>query len=294
MEKQIGIVGGSGFVGQALAELLRAHGCTVRVISRRRLSLPETDYRVYRPEEPASLLHALEGCRAVVNLAGLLNRRLFHPQDFIDVHVRLVERVVGACQGRDVRRYLHLSALNVSADAPSEYLRSKHRGEQIVRSSGLSATLFRPSVIFGPGDDFINRFARLLKYAPGLFPLACPQTRLAPVYIGDLVRLMLEAIEDESLAGQTLSVCGPRSYTLKELVEYTAGLLGRRVSVIPLPDFLARMQARMLEWMPGRPFTMDNYLSLQLDSVCPEKTKLCTSRLEDVVPDYIHGRRRKE
>lgn len=219
---------------------------------------------------------------------------MFHPQDFIDVHVRLVERVVGACQGRDVRRYLHLSALNVSADAPSEYLRSKHRGEQIVRSSGLSATLFRPSVIFGPGDDFINRFARLLKYAPGLFPLACPQTRLAPVYIGDLVRLMLEAIEDESLAGQTLSVCGPRSYTLKELVEYTAGLLGRRVSVIPLPDFLARMQARMLEWMPGRPFTMDNYLSLQLDSVCPEKTKLCTSRLEDVVPDYIHGRRRKE
>lgn len=294
MEKPIGIVGGSGFVGHALVESLQAHGCATRIISRRRLPLPETDYRVYKPEKPATLRYALEGCWAVVNLAAVLNRRLFHQQDFTDVHVKLVERIVSASRVCKIRRYLHLSALNASAEGPSEYLRSKYQGEQIVRNSGLATTIFRPSVIFGPGDDFINRFARLLKYSPGLFPLACAQTRLAPVYIGDLVQLMLEAVKHPSLEGQTLSVCGPRTYTLRELVEYTSRLLERRVFVIPLPGFLARMQACMAGLVPGRPFTMDNYLSLQVDNVCPEKTKLCTSRLEDVAPDYTHGRQRKK
>lgn len=291
MKQTIGIIGGSGFVGRALKKLVPADSYTVRIISRQGQSLPATDYRSYQPEKPATLAHALEHCQVAINLVGLLNQRLFHPHDFIDAHVRLVENIVQACHQQNIRRYIHVSALNVAADAPSQYLRSKHQGECVVRASGLQTTIFRPSVIFGAEDSFINRFAGLLKLSPGLFPLACAQARLAPVYVDDVAQLIIKAIGDPSSIGQTMHLCGPRTYSLKELVEYTARLLGRSVRVVALPDALARMQASIVGIMPGRPFTIDNYLSLQVDSVCPEKTELCRSRLEDIAPGYIHGRR---
>lgn len=291
MKKTIGIIGGSGFVGRALRELMPPPLYAVRIISRQSLSWPQTDCRIYKPEHPQTLAAALAGCQAVINLVGILNQRLFCRHDFTMAHVRLVDNIVKACQQQNIRRYIQISALNVAADAPSHYLRSKYQGELIARNSDLQTTIFRPSVIFGAGDSFINRFAGLLKLWPGPFPLAAAQTRLAPVYVGDLVQLIIQAIENPASIGQTMHVCGPRNYSLQELVEYTARLLGRPVRVIPLPDVLARIQACVAGIMPGRPFTMDNYLSLQVDAVCPQKTALCSSRLEDIAPDYVRSRR---
>ena len=290
MKKQIAIIGGSGFIGGALREALQNQSYAVRIISRRRLSIPEADCRIYNPEKPQTLFSALASCDAAVNLVGILNQRLFRPHDFTAVHVRLVESIIEACKRQNIRRYLHISALNVSADAPSRYLRSKYHGELIVRNSGLQTAIFRPSVVFGKGDSFINRFAGLLRILARPFPLACPKTRLAPVYVGDLVQLMLNSIENPPPPQHIMHVCGPRVYTLKELVEYTARELGRKPLIIPLPDALAKIQACIAGALPGRPFTMDNYRSLQLHSICPEKTTLCSTRLEDIVPGYIHER----
>ena len=290
MKKQIAIIGGSGFVGNALREALQNRSYAVRIISRRRLSIPETDCRIYNPEKPQTLVPALASCHVAVNLVGILNQRIFRRHEFNAVHVKLVESIIDACKRQKIRHYLHTSALNVSAEAPSRYLRSKYQGELIARNSGLRTAIFRPSVVFGRGDSFINRFAGLLRILARPFPLACPKTRLAPVYVGDLVQLMLDSIENPPAAQQIMHVCGPRIYTLQELVEYTAHELGRKALIIPLPETLAKIQALIAGALPGRPFTMDNYRSLQLHSICPEKTTLCGTRLEDIVPSYIHER----
>jgi NADH dehydrogenase len=171
-----------------------------------------------------------------------------------------------------VTSYLHMSALHADAErGPSEYLRSKGRGEVLALGAtarGIGVTTYRPSVIFGPGDSFFNRFAGLLQVLPGPFPLACPDARFAPVYVGDVVQAMVRSLDDPTTLGEGYELCGPRVFLLRELVEYTASRIGRRVWVLGLSDRLARLQAQVFQHLPGKPFTLDNYLSLQVDSVC--------------------------
>src|SRR5690606_4508306 len=126
-------------------------------------------------------------------------------------------------------------------------------------------TSFRPSVIFGPGDSFFNRFARLLKRVPLVFPLACPNARFAPVYVGDVAEAFARALKDPQLYGRRLALCGPREYTLQQLVAYTAECLGLRRLILPLPDFLSRIQAAIFDFVPGKPFSTDNYRSTLVD-----------------------------
>jgi NADH dehydrogenase len=186
-----------------------------------------------------------------------------------------------------------MSALHADAEAgASLYLRTKGEGEDRAHArTGLAVTSFRPSVIFGPGDSFFNRFSGLLKTAPGVFPLACAQARFAPVFVGDVVDAMAFAFANPDTAGRRYDLCGPRIYSLKELVEYTAGLIGRRVKVVELNDFGARLQARILQHAPGKPFTMDNYLSLQTDSVCERNALMELGvkpvSIETVAPSYV-------
>jgi NADH dehydrogenase len=146
-------------------------------------------------------------------------------------------------------------------------------------------------VVFGPGDSFFNRFATLLRLSPPLFPLACAQARFAPVYVGDVVEAMVKALEDESLAGRRLELCGPKVYTLQKLVQYTAGQIGKNTLVVGLPDFASRLQAHMLGLVPGKPFTIDNYHSLQKDSVCSSPALpalgIRPRSVEAVVPTYL-------
>jgi NADH dehydrogenase len=195
---------------------------------------------------------------------------------------------------------LHMSALGAAADAPSEYLRSKAAGEQALHAEsaeGLAITSFRPSVVFGPQDGFLNLFARLLALSPGVFPLACADARFAPVYVGDVVNAFTHALADDATAGQCYELCGPRSYTLRELVAYTARVIGLKRRIIALPDVLARLQARVLGQLPGAPFTMDNYLSMQVDSVCSQngfaRLGITPRSLESIAPGYLAGSRKE-
>lgn len=270
--RDICVLGGTGFVGRRLVAHLANSGYRVKVLTRHRerhkgllmapqVTLVETDVR-----DPERLQAEFTGCQAVINLVGILNGS---EAEFRAAHAELPARVAQACRQAGVRRLLHMSALNADpVNGPSIYLRTKGEGEQAVfQTEGVQATSFRPSIIFGPEDSFFNRFAALLKLSPFLL-LACPQARFAPVYVDDVALAFTAALADEATVGVALELCGPHVYTLKELVEYTAHLIGRRRLIVGLPDNVARLEARVFEHLPGQPFTMDNYLSMQADSVC--------------------------
>ena len=255
----------------------------MRVLSRRQgKEVADIQWRSYIPQNDESLHHALADCYAVVNLAGILNQRLFHHRDFYYVHVHLVKQILSACRVNRIQRYLHMSALNADPHGVSEYLRTKGEGELLAHGyNDIQTSSFYPSVIFGPGDGLLNRFARLLRFAPPVFPLACADTLFAPVYVKDVAVGIADSLQLDNTK-EKVALCGPDQYTLREIVEYVAVLINRNIKVINLPAPLAKIQAFLLEIIPGKPFSLDNYRSLQLDSVCPVDTQLCQTKLKDV------------
>jgi len=264
------VLGGGGFVGRHLVAALAAQGARVTVPSRRRerakhlLLLPTVDVVECDVNRREALSALVAGRDAVVNLVGIL-----HGPDFARAHVELPQAVVAACREHGVRRVLHMSALGASPGAPSEYLRSKGAGEQaVLAADDLNVTVFRPSVVFGPEDAFLNLFAMLAKLMPVLL-LACPEARFQPVYVRDVARVMVEALGESKSFGQAYDLCGPKVYALRELVQTVCRLIGRRRLVLGLPDSLAYLQALLLELAPGEPLmTRDNLRSMQVPSVC--------------------------
>jgi uncharacterized protein YbjT (DUF2867 family) len=262
------VLGGSGFVGRHLVAALAAEGIQVTVPSRHRerakhlLPLPTVDV-VETDIMADGVLNALaRGKQAVVNLVGILHG------NFDRVHAELPREVVAASRAQGVRRLLHMSALGASLDAPSEYLRSKARGEQtVLAAKELDVTIFRPSVIFGPEDAFLNTFATLARLFPVL-PIACPEARFQPVYVGDVARAMSHALGDLDAVGKLYQLCGPRQYTLKALVEFACRQTGRNRPVLGLPPRLASLQAFVMEKLPGKLITRDNLRSMQVPNVC--------------------------
>lgn len=216
--------------------------------------------------DPASLRELLRECDAVVNLVGILNERGHDGSGFAHAHVALAEKLVAACHATGVARVLQMSALKADAErAPSHYLRTKGRAEQVIATADLDAVIFRPSVIFGPEDSFINRFARLLRLSPVL-PLACPGSRFAPVFVADVVSAFVAGVRDK-LSG-TYELCGPDIYSLEEIVRMIRAHLRLKRRILPLPQSLARVMAWTGEYLPGKPFSRDNLASLGVASVC--------------------------
>ena len=303
--KRIAILGGSGFVGSHLVAALTREGWATRVFTRRRsrsralLVIPTCEVIETDVHLASNLNEHLAGCDTVINLTGILNEHARAGDRFRDVHAELPGKLVEVCRHRRIERMLHMSALGVDPDAPSEYLRTKFHGEQAAHAAathGIAVTSFRPSVIFGPGDSFFNRFAGLLALSPFVFPLACPQARFSPVYVEDVVRAFLTALADDATAGRHYELCGPRTYTFRELVAYTARITGRRRLIVGLGDRLSRLQGRVLERVPGKPFSTDNYLSTKIDSTCScsglEQLGIAPRSVESIVPGYLGGNER--
>ena len=294
------VLGGTGFVGRHLCCELSRRGHEIRVLTRRRerkrdlIVIPDLELVECDVHSVADLSVQLKGCDAVVNLIGILNERRRPGQDFASVHGELPAKVAEACRYNRIGRLVHMSALHASPDAPSKYLKYKAEGENAVHrwaDRDLHVTSFRPSVLFGPDDDFFNRFAALLGLSPVIFPLACPNARMSPAYVEDVACVFADSLERKDTYAQRYDLCGPKAYRLRELVEYTARTAGLRTRILPLGDTLSKLQARVLEWVPGKPFTRDNYLSLQVDGVC-ERNGFAAfgvnpASLESVVPSYI-------
>jgi NADH dehydrogenase len=287
------VLGGSGFVGRHICHLLAAQGCRVRVPTRNRerakqlILLPTVDVVTADVHDPAALARLVQGAEAVINLVGVLHDARGNA-GFAGAHVELARKLVAACREAGVRRCVHMSALASAVDAPSAYLRSKGEAEAIVRDSGLDATIFRPSVIFGPDDSFLNLFAGLLRVMPVVM-LGCPNARFQPVYVEDVAAAFVKALEEPGSIGKSYDLCGPRVYTLRELVEFVARTTGRRRLVIGLNDRLSYLQAWTMEWMPVKLMTRDNYYSMQVDNVCGCEFPfgIEPAALEAVAPEWL-------
>jgi NADH dehydrogenase len=268
---RIVLLGATGFVGHHLLPRLSAAGHSCLALSRYRMAvrelsvIPRVELRQADVHDADTLAGCLQGADAVINMVGILNESGRSGKGFHKAHVELAERVIAACRTAGVRRVVQVSALN-AGQGKSHYLVSKGEAEQLIRAADdLDATILQPSVIFGEGDSFFNRFAALMRFAPVL-PLACPDARLQPVWVGDVAAAITAALPDRAFFGETLVLVGPRQYSLRELVTLTACIAGSSCRIVGLSDSLSRLQARIMDFVPGKPFSTDNYLSLQTDN----------------------------
>lgn len=292
--RRIVVLGGSGFVGRHIVGQLVDWGGRVLVPARSRerakhlVLLPTVDVVEADIHDPATLGRLLAGAAAVVNLVGIINET--RRGDFDRVHVELPRKVVAACRDGGVRRLLHMSALNADPNGPSRYLVSKGQAEALVAAADLDWTIFRPSVIFGREDSFLNLFARLERMLP-VMALACPQAKFQPVWVGDVAQGFVRALASERTWRQRYALCGPRVYTLRELVAYVGEVTGENRPIVPLGPGLSRLQARVLELLPGKLMTRDNIASMTLDNVCggayPDVLGGPATALEAIAPAYL-------
>ncbi len=294
------ILGGTGFIGGRIASRLAKAGHRITVLTRHRerhkslLVIPQVSIVEGDVHNLGVLRAALQGMDAVINLVGILNERGHSGAGFRIAHADLAAKIVEACRQTRVSRLLHMSALNADTNGPSHYLRSKGVAENLVHNAAgenFHVTSFRPSVVFGPGDSFLNRFAGLLRKIPYAFPLACPQARLQPIYVEDLAQAFTGALDKPATFGQGYNLCGPRIYTLEELVDYVGRCIGIRRRIIRLNNTQSWLQAAIMGLVPGKPFSLDNYRSLQIDSVCNKAMApildIVPTALETVAPDYL-------
>jgi len=274
------VLGGSGFVGRHVCHQLAGRGYRVRVPTRDRerakqlILLPTVDVVAANVHDPRALREAIAGCDAVINLVGVLHDDRGE-RSFAAAHPGLARQVVAACRKQGIARLMHMSALNAGASAPSAYLRSKGEAEAIVRDSGLAVTTLRPSVIFGPDDSFLNPLARALECLPFMV-LPCPNARFQPVYVEDVAAAFVQGLDGLDSVGHAYDLCGPRVYSLRELVEYVGAATGRRRPIFGLNATLSYAQACAMELFPLKQImrafdmlmTRDNHRSMQVDSVC--------------------------
>lgn len=299
---RIVLIGASGFFGGHLLRALNAdkHQCVVltRDVVRRGsvdmlpgVTLVQAD--VYDLDV---LVEQFSGADAVVSMAGILNESGGGGKGFHKVHVELVETIVKACQKAGVTRLLHLSALNAGKGS-SHYLKSKGEAEDFLRSvKDINISIFQPSVIFGRGDEFFNQFAAILSLIPVL-PLACPKARLQPVFAGDVAAAMVASLEDPMTWGKSYEMAGPQSFTLKELVQWTAKTRGQHRLIIGLPGPLSAAMAMVMNLVPGAPLSWDNYQSLKTDNISSQNDfayfHIEPRSIDMVVPDYLNGSARQ-
>jgi NADH dehydrogenase len=276
--QSIVVLGGTGFLGTRLVARLIKDGHRVTVLSRDReqhkhlLVLPGLTLENCDVYAEAQLSERFRGKDVVINLIGILNERGFGGSGFRRAHTELTQGVLRAARSAGVTRLLQMSALKAAPDAPSYYLRTKGDAEQLIRdnATALDWTIFQPSVMFGRGDSFLNRFAGLLAVIPWVLPLARPNARFQPVWVDDVVEAMRRCLHGGAGSRQTYELGGPQIYSLREIVGLVAKLAGRRRWIMGLPDVAARIQGLLMDFVPGRPFSSDNYRSLTIDSVCAE------------------------
>lgn len=293
---RIVLIGASGFLGGHLLRTLVSghHECIVltRAATRRACVGMHPGVRLVQADvhDDEVLARHFSGADAVISMAGILNEG--GGNTFQKVHVQLVEAIVAACRKAGVSRLLHVSALN-AGQGRSHYLQTKGKAEEILRTAAdLHVSIFQPSVIFGRCDEFFNKFADMLRLAP-ILPLACPGSQLQPVYANDVAAVIAASLDDPDTWGKTFELAGPRRYTLKELVQWTAKTIGKRRLVIGLPRPLSAAMALVMNLVPGKPLSWDNYKSLQTDNVSSKNDfayfHIVPRSIDLVVPDYLTG-----
>ncbi|MBK1713543.1 complex I NDUFA9 subunit family protein [Rubrivivax gelatinosus] len=300
--KNVLVLGGTGFLGKALVERLveRNGGGGGRVIvPTRRLahgtvlrSLPTVELVEADVHDERTLARLVAQADVVVNLIAILHGSR---EQFQRVHVELPRRIAHACAAAGGRRVVHVSALGVGAGGPSNYLRSKAEGEAALQSPGVALTIVRPSLIFGAEDRVLNVFADLQAVAP-VVPLPAGDAKMQPVWIEDVATAIVRCIDDPATIGQVYELAGPKVYTLSEIVRLAGRWSGHERRQIPVPAGLARLQARLMESMPGTPLmSRDNLDSMRVPNVAGGKLPglealgIVPASMQAVAPGYLGG-----
>lgn len=301
----VALVGGSGFVGTAAAELFAAAGWRVRAVCRNpdharhlkplgdlgQVGAVRGDVR-----SPASLAAALQGADAVVNLVGILDEK--GGQRFADVQARGAGAVAAAAAAAGARAFVQLSAIGADAAGPAAYARTKAAGEAAVRAAFPGAVILRPSLIFGARDGFTNRFAKLIAAAPMVVPVVAPETRFQPVFVMDVAHAIVAAVDAQlgGKGGATYELGGPEVLTMREIMGLIAGWIGVEKPLVDTPDAGARLLAAFGS-LPGAPMTHDQYLMLKRDNVVSagaaglEALGIAPTPMAAVAPQWLKGYR---
>lgn len=309
------VIGGSGFIGSAIVAKLSAAGKRVLVPTRRRerakhlITLPTVDVVEADVHDTSTLAGLMQGMDAVINLVGVLHSDTGTPygKRFQRAHVDLARKVGEACVTSGAPRLLHMSSLGADSNGPSMYLRSKAAGEAEVQaavraaSTSVALTIFRTSVVFGRSDKFINLFAWMQRYAP-FVALGKPDAKLQTVWVEDVARAFVNALDAPCTFGKTYELAGPKVYTLKQLVEYAGNVSGHARPVFGLPDRLAYLQAWLMEFAPVEMLSRDNLDSTKVDNIAADgnlqkmtaELGITPAAMEAVVPGYLSGQSPKE
>jgi len=306
--KLVTIFGGSGFLGRHVVRALAKDGWRIRVAVRH----PNTAHflkpmgRVGQIQllkcnvaEDDDVDAALAGVDAAINLVGILAQS--GHQRFYRLHVEAAERIARMAKEHGAGQLVHVSAAGVAEEAPALYFRTKWEGEQRVREAFPAATIIRPSLLFGPEDNFFNRFAWLARMTPPFVPFPLfggGTTRFQPVYVGDVAAGIAEVLDDPAMAGKTYELGGPEVMTLRQIIELTLKTINRPRFLIPVPLFVARIQGAVLQFLPMKLLTLDQAKMLETDVVVSEgaftlhELGIAPTAVEAILPSYLWRFRR--
>ncbi len=294
------IFGGTGFVGSNFAQKLSSHASEIVVVTRdteknKSLKLiPNLKLIPGSLTDSKLIRDVLKNAEVVVNTIGILNE-FDQVNTFDNIHFRFVQRLSQEIKTNKIKRFLHVSSLNAKRDHMSDYLHTKGKAEDFIlneMTTYCNSTIFRPSIIFGEEDSFFNKFATLLKFIP-IFPLACPSAKFQPIYVGDLTDYMVSCISNTETYNKKIDAVGPKTYSFDELIKLTTRVMGIKRIIIPLNDFLSKAQAYVFQNLPGKLFTMDNYYSLQIDSVSKDG-HVGKTTIEHKLPNYLNVKDKSE
>jgi NADH dehydrogenase len=283
------ITGGTGFFGRHLVARLVSEGEQVRVLARHGAEVPGAEVVLGDVTDPSSLPAAFGGCDVVMHLVGII--REMRGASYHRIHVHGTRNVIEAGRRAGVRRFLYMSALGTRERAASQYHRTKWEAEQLVRSSGLAATIFRPSVMFGEGDAFLPMIRGLVTGGPAIPIIGNGMSLVQPMSVEDVVTCFVEALRRDETAGHTYELGGPESYGFEQLVDLIAEAEGIEKPKVHLPVWMMRAVAIVLSRISARlPLTPDQLTMLLEDNVCDISEMRETFGVEPVsLVGYVRG-----
>ena len=292
------IFGGSGFIASELVYKLSPHFKEIRLLTRNTQKcnhlkvVKNVEVILYDPSIPPSYTNHIKTSDIVINTVGILNES--KKNTFNNIHFEFLKKIVNKSKELNVKKFIHLSALNADEDGPSKYLQSKGRADKAISalsSDSFQTVIFRPSIVFGEKDSFFNRFKQLLYFIP-IFPLACPNSMFSPIYVKDLTTFIEISIITNKFDNTIQNVTGPSDYKFIELIYFVLKTMKIKRIIIPLNNTLSKLQAFVFTYLPGNIFTLDNFKSLQKDNISSDGLK-GQSSIEEFVPSYLHKKNNK-
>ena len=267
--KVISVFGGSGFLGSELIKSFKKKEIQIRLFTRNKLNANHLKtfprLEIIEITKKTNLKKALVGSDIVVDLVGILHES--KSDSFDDIHAKRLKNIANAASAAGVKRFIHVGALGSLKNAPSKYLQSKAKGEHFIRQECIKCTwtIFKPSIIFGPKDKFINLFYTMVKYLPVIL-LISPYAKFQPIYVNDVVEIIIKSFYDKETFNKSYNLGGPKIYSFFEIIKLIALFQKRRVWILPLSNKISYIMVSIIECLPLKIITRDNLKSMSIDN----------------------------